>query len=68
MLTPDEFVAAGDYLVKTCGTWAWEAGDAKKAWPFLPNDKQFLITRNGEAVVACSRGVGAVLVVPEPAR
>ncbi len=23
VLTPDEFVEAGDYLVKTCPTWSW---------------------------------------------
>eukprot|EP00887_Chlorella_sp_A99_P002469 scaffold10.g2469.t1 len=56
VLTPEEFVAAGDYLVNTCGTWAWEAGDPKKAWPFLPPAKQFLITRN----VPCLRRAAAV--------
>ncbi len=24
VLTPSEFVAAGDFLVATCPTWAWE--------------------------------------------
>lgn len=33
--------------VHTCPTWSWEAGDPKKARPFLPPGKQFLITRNG---------------------
>lgn len=23
VLTPDEFVEAGDYLVRACPTWAW---------------------------------------------
>lgn len=46
-LTPEEFVAAGDYLVHTCPTWAWERGDARRAVKHLPLDKQFLITRNG---------------------
>ena len=27
VLTPDEFVAAGDELVFKCPTWTWEAGD-----------------------------------------
>ncbi|EFN54110.1 hypothetical protein CHLNCDRAFT_36301 [Chlorella variabilis] len=56
VLTPEEFVAAGDYLVHTCPTWSWEAGDAKKARPFLPPTKQFLITRN----VPCLRRAAAV--------
>jgi ubiquitin-like-conjugating enzyme ATG3 len=47
VLTPEEFVLAGDYLVHQVGTWSWEAGDARKARPHLPPAKQFLITRNG---------------------
>ncbi|PSC67657.1 Autophagy-related 3 [Micractinium conductrix] len=57
ILTPEEFVAAGDFLVHTCPTWSWEAGDTKKARPFLPAGKQFLITRN----VPCLRRASAVL-------
>ncbi|KAL4440254.1 hypothetical protein ABPG75_003255 [Micractinium tetrahymenae] len=56
VLTPEEFVAAGDYLVHTCPTWSWEAGDLKKGRPFLPPGKQFLITRN----VPCLRRAAAV--------
>lgn len=51
VLTPEEFVAAGEHLVHHCPTWQWAAGDESKAKPYLPKDKQFLITRN----VACSR-------------
>jgi len=51
VLTPDEFVAAGDMLVLRCPTWQWQAGDPAKARPFLPPDKQFLLTRN----VPCQR-------------
>jgi len=46
VLTPEEFVAAGDMLVLRCPTWQWQAGDPKQARPFLPPDKQFLLTRN----------------------
>ena len=45
-MTPEEFVVAGDFLVQQCPTWAWQAGDPKHAKPFLPKDKQFLVTRN----------------------
>jgi ubiquitin-like-conjugating enzyme ATG3 len=51
VLTPEEFVAAGDMLVLRCPTWAWQAGDPAKARPFLPPGKQFLVTRN----VPCQR-------------
>jgi len=46
VLTPQEFVSAGDELVFRAPTWSWEAGDPKKAKPFLPPDKQYLITRH----------------------
>ena len=43
VLTPDEFVRAGDELVFRCPAWAWEGGGAKS---YLPADKQYLVTRN----------------------
>ena len=46
VLTPEEFVRAGDELVFKCPTWQWEGGDPKRAKSHLPPDKQFLITRN----------------------
>eukprot|EP01123_Difflugia_compressa_P006716 TRINITY_DN1905_c0_g1_i1.p1 TRINITY_DN1905_c0_g1~~TRINITY_DN1905_c0_g1_i1.p1 ORF type:complete len:301 (-),score=58.35 TRINITY_DN1905_c0_g1_i1:178-1080(-) len=44
MLTPEEFVAAGDLLVYKCPTWSWAGGQHKV--DILPPDKQYLITRN----------------------
>ncbi|BGP42541.1 E2-like enzyme [Rhodotorula kratochvilovae] len=52
-LTPDEFVAAGDFLVYKFPTWQWEAGEPSKARDFLPKDKQYLVSRN----VPCLRRV-----------
>lgn len=46
VLTPEEFVKAGDMLVLRCPTWQWQAGDPANLRPFLPPDKQFLLTRN----------------------
>lgn len=46
VLTPEEFVVAGDHLVHHCPTWHWDAGDLSKKKPYLPDDKQFLVTRN----------------------
>jgi ubiquitin-like-conjugating enzyme ATG3 len=45
VLTPEEFVAAGDQLVFRCPTWQWEGGDPARLRPYLPPDKQFLVTR-----------------------
>jgi len=46
VITPEEFVAAGDFLVHHCPTWQWSVGDTSRIKPYLPEDKQFLITRN----------------------
>ncbi|KAF1774177.1 Autophagy-related protein 3, C-terminal [Phytophthora cactorum] len=53
LLTPEEFVKAGDLLVYKCPTWRWESGDPSLRRSYLPADKQFLITRN----VPCRRRV-----------
>lgn len=50
-ITPEEFVAAGDFLCYKFPTWSWEAGDPSKRRDFLPETKQYLISRN----VACLR-------------
>ncbi|KIJ91018.1 hypothetical protein K443DRAFT_135572 [Laccaria amethystina LaAM-08-1] len=44
-ITPEEFVAAGDFLVYKFPVWTWEKGDASKTRDFLPSDKQYLVTR-----------------------
>jgi ubiquitin-like-conjugating enzyme ATG3 len=50
VLTPEEFVRAGDHLVRTCPTWAWSAGEEGKIKAYLPRDKQFLVTKGGNAL------------------
>lgn len=46
VLTPEEFVIAGDQLVFSCRTWQWSSGNKGTGKKYLPEDKQFLITRN----------------------
>jgi ubiquitin-like-conjugating enzyme ATG3 len=45
VLTPEEFVLAGDELVFRCPTWSWQGG-GDSVVSYLPKDKQYLITRN----------------------
>ncbi|KAI0268815.1 autophagocytosis associated protein [Gloeopeniophorella convolvens] len=44
-ITPEEFVAAGDFLAYKFPVWSWEAGDPSKARDYLPADKQYMVTR-----------------------
>lgn len=51
-ITPEEFVAAGDYLVYKFPTWAWgDADSPERRVSYLPPGKQYLVTRN----VPCHR-------------
>jgi ubiquitin-like-conjugating enzyme ATG3 len=51
-ITPEEFVAAGDYLVYKFPTWSWaDASPESKRAAYLPPGKQFLVTRG----VPCHR-------------
>jgi len=54
VLTPDEFVAAGDMLVFKCKTWEWASGDPSRAVPYLPPNKQFLVTKNVRCAQRCA--------------
>lgn len=54
VLTPEEFVVAGDHLVHHCPTWSWSAGDPAKTKSYLPKDKQFLVTKNVPCYKRCS--------------
>ncbi|CCC08759.1 hypothetical protein SMACR_05399 [Sordaria macrospora] len=51
-ITPEEFVAAGDYLTFKFPSWSWADADSpSKRLTFLPAGKQFLVTRH----VPCHR-------------
>eukprot|EP00441_Pelagodinium_beii_P038950 CAMPEP_0197651648 /NCGR_PEP_ID=MMETSP1338-20131121/33469_1 /TAXON_ID=43686 ORGANISM="Pelagodinium beii, Strain RCC1491" /NCGR_SAMPLE_ID=MMETSP1338 /ASSEMBLY_ACC=CAM_ASM_000754 /LENGTH=280 /DNA_ID=CAMNT_0043226339 /DNA_START=66 /DNA_END=905 /DNA_ORIENTATION=- len=45
-LTPQEFLEAGEQLTFKFPTWQWASGDASKRSTYLPQEKQYLITRN----------------------
>ena len=45
LITPEQFVSAGDLLTNKCKTWTWESGSEYKKFTYLPSDKQFLMTR-----------------------
>ena len=51
-ITPEEFVAAGDYLVFKFPSWSWsDAETPSKRISHLPPGKQYLVTRH----VPCQR-------------
>lgn len=56
VLSVSEFIIAGDNLVSKCPTWSWESGEPSKRKPYLPSEKQYLITRN----VPCLRRAASV--------
>lgn len=54
VLTPEEFVIAGDHLVHQCPTWSWSsASDPSLSKPYLPADKQYLVTKSVPCYKRC---------------
>lgn len=50
-ITPEEFLAAGQFLVDHFGTWKWADAEPQKNRFFPDTETQFLVTRN----VPCHR-------------
>jgi ubiquitin-like-conjugating enzyme ATG3 len=51
ILTPEEYIQAGDLLITRYPTWSWmPASSLEKTRSYLPKDKQYLVTRSVPAV------------------
>ncbi|PRP82954.1 hypothetical protein PROFUN_06731 [Planoprotostelium fungivorum] len=46
VLTPEEFVAAGDLLVLKTPSWTWQPGNPKMLQKGLPKDKHYIVIKN----------------------
>lgn len=46
VLTPEEYLEAGDQLVFKFPTWQWVSAPKERRVSYLPEDKQYLLTRN----------------------
>lgn len=57
-ITPEEFVEAGDYLVYKFPTWQWSPAPPSKKRDFLPDDKQFLVTKRVPSYVRAAQYLG----------
>jgi len=45
LLTPEEFLLAGDTMVGKCPTWEWASAADGKVDDKMPADKQYLVTK-----------------------
>jgi ubiquitin-like-conjugating enzyme ATG3 len=52
-ITPEEFVIAGDYLIRMSPHWSWARGDNTRLKSYLPPDKQYLVVSN----IPCRRRI-----------
>lgn len=55
MLTPEEFVRAGDHLVSCYPSWEWCEGEPGKMRTYLPPKKQFLLSRGVPSYRRCAQ-------------
>lgn len=55
VLTPEEFVLAGDLLTLKCPSWSWQESSSKTLQKGLPKEKQYLLTRNVPSLMRLSQ-------------
>jgi ubiquitin-like-conjugating enzyme ATG3 len=60
-ITPDEFVLAGNYLIRMSPQWSWERGDPSRAKSYLPPDKQYLVV----SAIPCRKRIRSAAAVSE---
>jgi ubiquitin-like-conjugating enzyme ATG3 len=61
VMTPEEFVRAGDHLIACCPSWQWCEGEETKLRDYLPKRKQFLATRGVPSYQRVSSLSGATI-------
>jgi ubiquitin-like-conjugating enzyme ATG3 len=54
VLTPEEFMIAGDLLTLKCPSWSWQESCSKTLQKGLPKEKQFLLTKNVPSLMRLS--------------
>ncbi|KAJ5071611.1 ubiquitin-like-conjugating enzyme atg3 [Anaeramoeba ignava] len=57
VITPEEFVIAGDFLTYVSKTWKWQPAKPGLSKSYLPEDKQFLLT---EKIPSTKRAIDLV--------
>lgn len=55
-LTPEEFVNAGEFLIRLAPGWKWTRGDVSRTKSYLPPEKQYLVYKQAP----CRRRVTTV--------
>lgn len=61
VLTPEEFLIAGENLTSKCQTWEWARSDDQKIDDKLPPERQFLVTKK----VSCESRIKDVEVAAQ---
>ena len=64
-LSPEQFTHCGNMLVQQFSSWYWDGGEPDKRWSFLPENKQFLVSRNVKSIKVFDRQIYKEHIVNE---